>query len=261
MSLCLVSPPQLLENLNELPAPPLDFSPRNSSSILESPSKTPPAAHSTPSRSSFRPVTSPAVELKGWFNNLFSWKSSDQYVFYSVYDTSRTRKEITRTLESFGITFESSGLSSVDMGQTEGLRCRLDFGGVDFATGNIWKAVKFRIEFLAGSSDSPLSQEDACLPNSLAFVSSSVPPRGRVTSLIGKPASSGVPVPSPALVGSIQLPPGYASSVILVHEKGSGTTFKAIWKRLKELHEDTSLRRLSPTPTPVTGNIQRFTLN
>lgn len=225
--------------------------------------KTPPAAQSTPSRNSLRPVTSPAVEeFKGWLSNLFNWKSTGQGVFYSVHDISRTRKEICLTLESFGFTLESTGPGGIDSGHIEGLRCRLDQGASDYANANVWKPVKFRIEFSTGSSISPFPQETT---DSLAFFCSPAPPRGRVASFIGKSTSSTARLPASALANSIQLPPGYASAVILVYEKGSTTTFKTIWKRLKDLYEDTPVvfRRLSPTlsPTPVAGNIQRLALN
>lgn len=249
-------------------APPLDLPQRTTAPLsslgspinLSSPFTSPPV-----SAASSRLMTSPVVgEFKGWFTNLFNWKSSGQGMFYSVHDIPKTRMDVGRMLESFGITVDGVGSSIADLEFGETLRCRLDMVTTDVLTGSTWKPTRFRVEFSLGLSDSP--RDHMFFPTNTTSAGSTTTPRGRVTSFIGKTNTSSMPLPSPAPQCSIQLPPGYSCAVIIVHEKGSMTTFKAVWRRLKELYGDapsTHPTCFSPNmPTsPFADNNQRLVFN
>lgn len=216
-----------------------------------------------------RLVTSPVVgEFRGWFTNLFNWKSGGQGMFYSVQDLPRTRTDISRMLESFGVTIESIG-STTATGANHGdmLRCRIDLVTIDSLTGTTWKPTKFRVVFSSGPPETPLSpRENVYQPNGIHAGNSSMAPRGRVTSFMGRATGSNTPLPSPVPSHLVQVPSGYACAVIMVHEKGSVTTFKAVWGRLKELYVDlpsTHPQCFSPTmpTTPFSDNTQGLALN
>lgn len=213
-------------------------------------------------------MTSPVVgEFRGWFTNLFNWKSGGQGMFYSVHDIPRTRTDIGRMLESFGVAIDGVGSIAADAGQGDTLRCRIDLITTDSLTGTTWKPTKFRVDFSSGLLETPLSpRENMYFSNNMPVANSSVTPRGRVTSFMGKTTTSSTPLPSPAPLNPVQIPPGYACAVIVVHEKGSMTTFKAIWRRLKELYVDTPSSHppcFSPAmpTTPFADNVQRLVLN
>ncbi|KXN91564.1 Serine/threonine-protein kinase HSL1 [Leucoagaricus sp. SymC.cos] len=250
--------------------PPLDLPQKNgplnslgSPINLASPIQSAPASTVT----SGRLMTSPVVgEFKGWFTNLFNWKSSGQGVFYSVHESPRTRMDVGRMLESFGVTVDGIGSTVADVEFGKTLRCRVDLVTVDAATGTTWKPTRFRVEFFSGLSVSPLSpRENLYFPTNMSPANSTATPRGRVTSFIGKSNMSNTALPSPAPFTAVQLPPGYSCAVIVIHEKGSMTTFKAIWRRLKELYGDAPSTHpyFSPAmPTsPFADNNQRFVFN
>lgn len=253
---------------NSTVAPPLELPHRSTpSNALGSPINL-----STPvpfSVGSNRLVTSPVVgEVRGWFTNLFNWKSGGQGMFYSIHDLSRSRMDIARILESFGVTIESIGsTTATDANHGDVLRCRIDLVTTDSVTGTTWKPTRFRVEFSSGPPETPLSpRENVYQPNNILGGNSSVAPRGRVTSFMGRATSSNTPLPSPAPSHLVHIPPGYACAVIMVHEKGSITTFKAVWRRLKELYVDipsAHLQCFSPTmpTTPFSDNTPGLVLN
>ena len=229
---------------------------------LSSPLQSPPV-----SAASNRLITSPVVgEFKGWFTNLFNWKSSGQGMFYSVHDLPRTRMDVCRMLESFGITVDNVASTVTDLGYGEPLRCRLDLVMTDAFTGSTWKPCRFRVEFSLGHGDSTLSpRENFYFPHNTVLVGSTAVARGRVSSFIGKTTTSSTPLPSPAPLNSIQLPSGYSCAVIIIHEKGSVTTFKAVWRRLKEIYGDTLSAHPYFSPamqtSPFADNNQRLVFN
>ncbi|KAF5357040.1 hypothetical protein D9756_006736 [Leucocoprinus leucothites] len=248
--------------------PPLDLPQRTTTAPLSSlgspinlssPFQSPPV-----SAASNRLITSPVVgEFKGWFTNLFNWKSSGQGMFYSVHDIPRTRMDVGRMLESFGVTVDGIGSTVADLEYGQTLRCRLDLVTTDALTGSTWKPTRFRVEFSTGFSDSP--RDNMYFPANTTSTGSTTTPRSRVTSFIGKTTTSSTPLPSPAPLSTVQLPPGYSCAIIVIHEKGSMTTFKAIWRRLKDLYGDvpSTYPCFSPNmPTsPFADNHQRFVFN
>ncbi|KAF9446682.1 Pkinase-domain-containing protein [Macrolepiota fuliginosa MF-IS2] len=248
--------------------PPLDLGQRNSSlNVLGSPINLSSPAQSTPvSGGSGRLITSPVVgEFKGWFTNLFNWKSSGQGMFYTVHGIPRTRMDIGRILESFGINVDGTGPTVADIEQSDMLRCRLDLVTTDSLTGTTWKPTRFRVEFSAGQLYSPLSPKENVFPNNSVSATPATAPRARVTSFMGKATISSTPLPSPGPLASVHLPPGYTCAVIMVYEKGSMTTFKAVWRRLKELFGDSPTAQSCFSPamptTPFADNHQRLALN
>lgn len=152
---------------------------------------------------------SPAVgEFKGWFSNLFHWKVQS-YLLYSMLDLATTRSETTRLLEYFGATvmMEENGGWSV-------LRCRID--DVHDASGLVQKQVRFRVEF---TSCSPSSFHG---PGTHGVTSPNATPRLSQTSQASFSGRSRVENLS-----------GYETVLGFVLEKGSVSTFKALYHRLR----------------------------
>ncbi|KAA1472090.1 Pkinase-domain-containing protein [Dentipellis sp. KUC8613] len=81
---------------------------------------------------------SPAVgEFKGWFSNLFNWKTQT-YALHSLDGAGATRAEACRLLSHFGVSVH----------QEDGvLRCRVDDGYDPHTGALVLKHVRFRIEF------------------------------------------------------------------------------------------------------------------
>lgn len=171
--------------------------------------------------------------------------------------------DVGRMLESFGVTVDGIGSIIADVEYGETLRCRVDLVTTDALTGSTWKPTRFRVEFSSGLGESPLSpRENLYFATHTTTANSTTTPRGRVTSFIGKAATSSTPLPSPAQLSSVQLPSGYSCAVIVIHEKGSMTTFKAVWRRLKELYGDAPSTHPCFSPgmptSPFADNNQRF---
>lgn len=230
-----------------------------------------------------RRLTSPVVgEFKGWFSNLFNWKhNSGTGVLYSPDDVTKTRGEVGRLLQGLGVIVQGWGFSSgagvgIEGGKGVGeevLRCRVEGAGVDALTGLDLKPVRFRIEFSAASNNtganpsSNLLATPTPLPNA-NFVGSPKPssiPRGRASTLMNNRSPNASSYPSPNL-GAIAFPPGCTSAIVMVQEKGSASTFRAVWRKLKEVYGDehgsegAGYPCLSPAmgSTPLMEHAQRF---
>ncbi|CAK5274766.1 unnamed protein product [Mycena citricolor] len=213
-------------------------------------------------------LASPVVgEFKGWFSNLFSWRGSSQLtpgtgVIYSPDGLEKTRREVGLLLERLGVIVEGSGFSYVediyvDEDLALVLRCKVeemsDAGVVPL------KPVKFRVEFSAAPNCSATKHQSVpsghlVSPNLNGVLNASTSTKARGTMLTNRTVSS-----------SAAFPPGCNSAIVLLHEKGSATTFKNVWKRLKESY---SPDEISPVPmlSPVLGTTpfmeqpQRFAL-
>lgn len=239
-------------------APPLEFPAlnrkRSTLSVLNSPiALTPPSnsAHNT------RLLTSPVVgEFKGWFSNLFSWKHQGQahntpWELFSPDDLDKTMLDTGRALSKMGIITEPSG------GPTEAvLKCRLEepiYGEL----ANM-KPVRFKIWF----SHVPLSQQQMASPLLTSnYLAAPSPAHGRSSVYLNKSPHAS-PLPSPTF--NLNLPTGCLTVMALAQDKGSATTFRAIWRKLKEMYGDTQIGGECFSPpmasTPVMENSPRFAL-
>ncbi|KAJ3986502.1 kinase-like domain-containing protein [Lentinula detonsa] len=208
--------------------PPLEFPPlnhkRSTISALGSPiALVPPPIHSTSTKAG---LGSPVVgELKGWLSSLFSWSgknTSGNHILYSTDDVAKTRRDLHQLLVSLGVVVE---LSEPGVDDNSLLRCRIEELSSD-ALGHLgMKPVKFRIEFTSIGDEG----------GSGMFPSSPVTP---------------LPLLSPNLVaGSVH---GFSSAMIVIQEKGSTLTFKAIWKKLKDVYDDGCGEPFNSNFSPVT---------
>ncbi|KIJ59399.1 hypothetical protein HYDPIDRAFT_100793 [Hydnomerulius pinastri MD-312] len=172
-------------------------------------------------------LSSPVGEFKGWFSNLFNWKAHT-YVLCSTNHLTATRTETIRILEQFGV---SLGIEETDGQGT--LRCRMN-DLVDSNNGAlIQKHVRFRVEF---SSNSPQA-------------------RGLLSPPLGAGASASPVSPSLASARyalSRQTMAGCTCAIVLVQEKGSVSTFRALCRWLRE--EWTLDALVSPPPTGGQGS-------
>ena len=210
-----------------------------------------PVHHSATSSS--RVLTSPVVgEFKGWFSNLFNWKpsSSQGGVLYSVDDLQQTKLNIARLLEGIGINLGHSAADNLHPELFDVLLCRIDQPTTDPVNGITLKNVRFRVEFRAGPgpSDSqlPATKKDdsyflaapAGNPNQLATSSANAgnSSRPRASILLGR----STPLVSPVALAKWDFPPGCLCAIALVYEKGSMSTFRAIWRQLKNEYGDAS---------------------
>lgn len=171
-------------------------------------------------------LASPVVEVKGWFSNLFTWKPQS-YILYSTNDIVHTRNETTRLLERFSVV--------VALEETDGygqLRCRID-DIVDASTGiTLQKASRFRVEIYSTKRDIPSPQ-----------------PGG---SDLSRPS-----LQTPVIAGGLkpgvnmQITVGSQCAILFVHEKGSGITFKGLYRRLRD---EWNLDVLQSPDTPTIGS-------
>ncbi|KAL5522651.1 hypothetical protein ACEPAG_8669 [Sanghuangporus baumii] len=180
-------------------------------------------------------------EVKGWFANLFNWKAQ-QYVLHSVDNCLATRDEATRVLQSLGcfVVLEDAQGWGV-------LKCKVDEKH-DVSTGLVtMKSVRFRAEFSPilgythhtaypsnGSSNMPSESGDA------APITNAPPVQKRLST------KNAIP---------------FASTVVLVQEKGALSTFKHIHSRLRaEWRGRDALRspELNGAATPMVGTTPRL---
>lgn len=150
---------------------------------------------------------SPAVgEFKGWFSNLFHWKAQS-YVLYSMDGVATTRSEVHRLLQALGV----SVLEDFQWGI---LKCRADdiFDG----TTHIQKAARFRVEVTSASAS--------------GYPQPSVTPRLSHNPMSPQTNSS---VPTARSRSQFDKTQGCDTIIALVLEKGSVTTFKAVFQRLQ----------------------------
>jgi len=215
-------------------------------------------------------MTSPAVsDFKGWFSNLFNWRTSNGNggILYSPDDLLVTRATVTKLLEGMGVVVSKvQGGHRLESGGI--LIGRIDNPTTDPVSGLPMKNIRFRIEFRSNSETSetqyavPAVYEDVpyrgpSLRHNISALNSPVTPvnvagatagplssRPRTSFLLGgRSMSHGAPLPSPALVsasakGDSNFPPGCLCAVALVYEKGSMSTFKVLWRRLKDVYGD-----------------------
>jgi hypothetical protein len=217
---------------------------------LASPTLTsPPPIHGSTSRA----LQTPGVgEFKGWFTNLFGWKGNQQPpsgtgVLYAPETVSKTHADVRRFMHSLGVTVEEA---VGDGAEVLALRCRVD----DATSGTLGapnglallgqsKSVRFRVQFSTASQQQQVFGAGMTSPR----ISRSIP---------------ATPVPGQG---------GDLTAIMLIHEKGSSTTFKAVWRRLKDAYESATLSGgsgtgyypcLSPTvgATPTIEQTMRFAM-
>lgn len=242
-------------------APPLELPTQNTKrstfAMLGSPIVLSSPIHQPPS-SATRIMASPVVgEFKGWFSNLFNWKQSNGNggVLYSVEGTQRTRTNVSLILEAMGIVVVKT--PSDYHQEFDILVCRIDHPTTNPVTGVCLKNIRFRVEFRASPGPSQL-QTGTCFheeqsdflagstnasnpvtPTNTFAISpgSTSRPRGSVL-LGGRSSSQGTPLPSPAMLSKWEYSSGCQCAVVLIHEKGSMSTFRAVWRKLKEEYAD-----------------------
>ncbi|KAF8155680.1 hypothetical protein B0H34DRAFT_751703 [Crassisporium funariophilum] len=265
--------------------PPLDLpllNPKRSTfAMLGSPIALSSPVHHAPAGGS-RIMASPVVgEFKGWFSNLFNWKHSNGQggVLYSVEDLYRTRLNVARLLEHLGITLTNNPADCHQLEPSEVLFCRVDQPMTDPVSGISLKIVRFRVEFKAGpglaellppSTPNDAGEDSAALlvapgaannSNYLVTPTSAGPSRPRGSILLGRSSTITTPLPSPVGLAKWDFPPGCLCAIALVHEKGSMSTFRAVWRKLKEEYGNASTAYPCFSPgipnTPFTENHQR----
>lgn len=225
-------------------------------------------------------MSSPAVgEVKGWFSNLFNWKAHHSNgqggILYSADDVFRTRIDVGRQLEALGVNVDGNGYGAENTNHPNylaALKCKVDDLNPDAITNMHLKPVKFRVEF-ACPTHSPraifsptLNMHHLTSPNpNIPLIDTpnpSINPKS-VTNIFA--TRHGVPNLSPNPSSGIAFPPGSASAIILVHEKGSASTFRIVWRRLKDVYgsiESAAYPVLSPTmaSSPMVEQPQRFAI-
>lgn len=169
-------------------------------------------------------LASPVVEVKGWFSNLFTWKPQS-YILCSTNDIVHTRNETIRLLEMFSVI-----LALEDTDGCGQLRCRID-DVVEASTGaTLQKASRFRVEIYSINDEVLYPQPDGVeLPQLI--------PQTPVVATDG-------PINKQIAIGS-------QCAIILVHEKGSGITFKGLCRRLRN---EWNLDALRSSDTPAVGS-------
>ncbi|THH17565.1 hypothetical protein EW146_g3281 [Bondarzewia mesenterica] len=136
-------------------------------------------------------------EFKGWFSNLFNWKAQT-FALHSLDGPAAARSEARRLLVALGV------LTSMEDGM---LRCRVD-DGYDPATGTlVQKHVRFRIEFVLPPGPQSGSNHGLLSPPRKNHFSSGVGPR-----------EAGL----------------YGCTMLMVQEKGSVSTFRTVYQKLRE---------------------------
>lgn len=220
---------------------------RSTLSILPSPVALSPPLSSVHTHS--RLLTSPVVgEFKGWFSNLFSWKhqgahsQSSSWTLYSTDDSVKTCDVVKRALEGMGVIIDNPvSLGSSGASEPTFLRCRLD----ESSCGELanMKPVRFKVWFSPTAAHLAIPNSPLMSPTS-NFLSAPPPPavlsHGRASVFVNKSPHI-VPLPSPNPCASSSVSRVYVSVVSLVQERGSATTFRAIWRRLKDVNSEGSI--------------------
>ncbi|KIK93860.1 hypothetical protein PAXRUDRAFT_828543 [Paxillus rubicundulus Ve08.2h10] len=221
-------------------APSLDLHPTTLSakrSIIASPIQ-----FATPTMPSI--LSSPVGEFKGWFSNLFNWKAHT-YVLCSTNHPIATRTETIRILEQLGVTIgpeDTDGGHGYQGGAT--LRCRMN-DVVDSNNGAlIQKHVRFRVEFTLGATQGGgLLSPPLGTDYSGAGVGVRASPGAAASPMSPTLASARYVLNRQALVG-------YTCAIVLVQEKGSVSTFRALCRWLRE---EWTLDVLQSPPPPTGG--------
>ncbi|TFK34507.1 kinase-like domain-containing protein [Crucibulum laeve] len=175
-----------------------------------------------------------ASPIKGWFSNLFK-PAQLQDVLYSPHDIHKTRLDIIKFLESYGVIVNNGTITASRAVYTDELQCRVKIPTAVVLANITLKPVVFRVTFrpvqFISPSYSPLSPED----DSYFLTAPPQFPENGTDSKLGIYHSSGTP-PKPA--GSSEMhSPTILSEICFLCEKGSGSTVKIILKDLKKLYE------------------------
>lgn len=176
---------------------------------------------------------------------------------------------MTKILEGMGVIVSKGSDHRPDGGEV--LIGRIDNPSIDPLSGLPIKMIRFRIEFRPNLETSekpflPIGENVPSVAPSVphnvlnspvtpANVTGPLSSRHRTSFLLGgRYSSHGTPLPSPALVSTpakenSNFPPGCLCAVALAYEKGSMSTFKLLWRRLKEEYGEigTGYSCLSPT--------------
>ncbi|KAJ7634797.1 Pkinase-domain-containing protein [Roridomyces roridus] len=229
-------------------------------------------------------LTSPVVgEFKGWFSNLFNWKSNGSNqpspgtgVIYSPDGLEKTRREVGLLCERLGIVVEGSGFSFAESALSPdddgmALRCKVEENSVDGAP-MVLKPVRFRVEFSAAPCAQVSTYQDAP-PNHKHHSTPHNYPSSSLNALLAAPLDGPLKNRASSLMNrnisaSSAFPPGCLSAIVMVHEKGSASTFKNVWKRLKETYASgNGASHGYPSMSPAVGFVtpymeqpQRFAL-
>ncbi|KAG6865634.1 hypothetical protein C0991_000803 [Blastosporella zonata] len=262
-------------------APTLDF--RNlqqkRSTVLGSPILlSPPFASPTLSRS---PVVG---EVKEWFSNLFNWKhhiNTQGGVLYSANSILRTRAGVGRLLEGLGVIIEGGGfgrgMTPADF--TGPLKCRVEDPSGS-RTPYMLKSVRFRVEFSVALA--PCDTTPSMQPNNLDRLVAPVPVMGGSFTNGSGHTGTGALFPTPRMRDSIMMsgsrsqmtsplpdaefPPGSACAIYMAYEKGSMSSFRVIWRRLKEAYGGGAAAAVCPScspamaSTPMTEHSERLAI-
>ncbi|KAJ6470047.1 hypothetical protein C8R47DRAFT_1200540 [Mycena vitilis] len=155
----------------------------------------------------------------------------------------KTRREVGLLVERLGIVVEGSGFSfpegagnaEDDFTTATALRCKVEEASSE-GTPMVLKPVKFRIEFSAAPSHKNHVAQLSPNPNAVNLPSASLnallaapldpPLKNRASVLVNRTAAG----------NNTSFPPGCQSGIVSVHEKGSASTFKNVWKKLKEVY-------------------------
>ncbi|KIM86797.1 hypothetical protein PILCRDRAFT_86432 [Piloderma croceum F 1598] len=184
-------------------------------------------------------LASPVVgEFKGWFSNLFNWKSQT-YVLCSTDNIFTTRQETTRLLEQFGVVV---ALEDADgWGQ---LRCRVD-DILDAPTGTIaQKQTRFRVELYSAPGN-------AYSPH---------PGEGTTSRLSQQNSVSPHLNPTRYSMNKYMMN-GSQCAILLIQEKGAVSAFRAVCRKLREEWTLDALQSPVIRPdgnTPLGGHAQKL---
>jgi hypothetical protein len=212
-------------------------------------------------------LASPVVgEFKGWFSNLFGLKQQGTTgILYSADDICVTRGEVGKFLQGLGVFVQGPGFSQPLVSSEEMvLRCQVDEANPISSAHLNSKAVTFRVELRTPGS-TPLDRS----PHVGDYLSAKRSPGNALRSPLASPLPSPLSPNLNAFASGPEFPPGCLTAIIVVHEKGSMTTFRAVWKHMKGAYGDivaggnTSYVCQSPmigSNTPITEQPQRFTM-
>lgn len=209
-------------------------------------------------------VQSPVVgEVKGWFSHIFGWKNNHQLpagtgILYSSDPVHQAHADVKRLLHSFGafIDEESATTRLEDGMEILGLRCRVDeasavhvaaggSGSSGHALGLLGsKGVRFRVQIYPCPQSSPPSSATTPTPATMAKAA---------RQSLSTPSQP--PTPQP---GAYQDRPfsGHGdeliTAIVLIHQRGSSSTFKAVWKRMRDMYEGSAKKSRSSGSGGVT---------
>ncbi|KAJ6627789.1 hypothetical protein B0H10DRAFT_1991897 [Mycena sp. CBHHK59/15] len=190
-------------------------------------------------------------------------------VIYSPDGLEMTRREVGLLFERMGIIVEGSGFSFAegngngedDFGMGLALRCKVEDASSDGAQMPL-KPVRFRVEFSAAPAFSVASctsnQKHRSAPLSPNPNTNNLPSPS-FNALLAAPLDGPLKNRASVLMNkaSSAFPPGCLSAIVLVHEKGSASTFKNVWKKLKEAYGGGSTVAY-PSLSPAMGGITPF---